>query len=433
MFSISLPLTTWVAVKYFVPFYRRSTALSAYEHLEHRFGAWARNYAVLCYLLTQLARMGAIMYLLALALAPLTGLSIPALIIVTGILVIVYTLFGGMEAVIWTDVMQSIVFILGAAACLAVLLFAMPNGPGQFFDLAAKNHKFSPGSFQLSLGSPTVWVVLLYGIFINLQNFGIDQNFVQRYQTAKSDAEANRSVWLGALLYLPISAVFLLIGTGLFAFYTARPDQLPASVAAKPDAVFPHFIVTQLPLGFTGLVLAAIFAAAQSTISSCINCSATLLLCDGYKRYLKPHATEPECMRVLRLASLATGLAGIGIALAMMSIRSALDAWWQLAGIFSGGMLGLFLLGLLSRQASNRAAAAGVTAGVLVIFWMTMRPHLNGQWAWLRSPFHEFMIVVIGTLAVLFVGLLAGRLLTPRLTPAPITAAINPSTPAKLK
>ncbi|MCX7826489.1 MAG: sodium:solute symporter [Verrucomicrobiae bacterium] len=411
VFSLAIPITTWAAVRWFVPFYRRSGEVSAYHHLEQRFGVWARTYAVICYLLTQLARMGTIMYLLALAMAPLTGWSVPALILVTGVVVIAYTLFGGMEAVIWTEVVQSIVFIVGALACVLILLAGMPEGPGQLFRIAIERDKFSLGSFAPALDQSTFWVVLIYGIVINLQNFGIDQSYVQRYATARTDRDAARSVWLGAFLYLPISAVFFFIGTGLFAFYTARPELLPASVnaAAKPDAVFPHFIVTQLPVGLTGLVIAAIFAAAQSTIASSINCSATLILCDLYKRYLRPAAGEREAMRVLWIASLAVGALGTGMALAMMRIKSALDAWWELASIFGGGMLGLFLLGMISRRANNPAAITGVLVGILVIVWMTFSPKWTGALEPFRSPFHSFLVIVIGTLTILLVGLLVSR------------------------
>lgn len=412
VFSLSLPLAAWLAARHFVPFYRRSGELSAYEHLERRFGAWARTYAVLCYLLTQIARMGTIMYLLALALAPLLGWSLSALILLTSGLVITYTLFGGMEAVIWTDVMQSLVFIMGAVACVVILCFGMPAGPGQLFEIARAHDKFSLGGWSLDLGQPTFWVVLTYGVFINLQNFGIDQTFVQRYHTARSERAAARSVWTGALLYLPISAVFLFIGTGLFAFYTARPELLPAAVAAKGDAVFPHFIVTQLPVGLTGLVIAAIFAAAQSTLSSSMNCSATLVLCDVYKRYFRPDVTETDSLRVLRTTTLIVGLLGTGAALAMMRIKTALDVWWDWAGILGGGMLGLFLLGLVSRHARNADAAVGVVAGVLVIVWMTLST--KAGWpealAAFKSPFHGFLTIVFGTASILVLGLLLGRL-----------------------
>lgn len=411
VFSLSIPLAAWLAVRYFVPFYRSSAEVSAYQHLEHRFGPWARTYAVVCYLLTQIARMGTIMYLLALALAPLTGWSLPVLILMTSVSVMVYTFFGGMEAVIWTEVIQSVVFIVGAGACLLVLFLGMPAGPMQFFALAGEHDKFSFGSWGPGLGEATVWVVLVYGVVINLQNFGIDQSYVQRYHAAKSPREAGRSVWTGALLYLPVSGVFLLIGTGLFAFYTARPELLPAGAAEKPDSVFPHFIVTQLPTGLTGLVIAAIFAAAQSTISSSMNCCATLVLCDLYRRYLRPGAGDAEALRVLRVTTVVVGLLGTGAAFAMMRIKSALDVWWEWAGIFSGGMLGLFLLGLISRRARNADAAVGVVCGVLVILWMTLSTKAGwpAALADFRSPFHSFLTTVFGTAAILLIGLLLSR------------------------
>lgn len=411
VFSLSIPLTAWLAVRFFVPFYRRGETVSAYEHLERRFGPWARTYAVVCYLLTQLARTATILYLLALTLAPLTGWSVTAIILVAGVLVVVYTLFGGMEAVIWTDVVQSVVLIGGAATCLALLLTGLPDGPGQLVRIASEHHKFSLGSFGPSLGESTFWVVLIYGLCINLQNFGIDQSYVQRYFTARTDREAARSVWLGALLYVPISAVFLLIGTGLFAFYTVRPDRLPAGIdpQRQPDAVFPHFIVAELPAGVTGLVLAAIFAAAQSTVSSSINSSATLILCDLYKRYWRPDAGEAESMRVLRTATLLVGCAGTAAALAMMQARNVLDIWWQMAGLFSGGMLGLFLLGMLSRRAGSGAALTGVAAGLLAIVWMTLSPRWPGLLEGLRSPLHNLLTVAVGTLVLLTTGLLVAH------------------------
>jgi solute:Na+ symporter, SSS family len=412
VFSLSLPVTAWVAVRWFVPFYRRSGEVSAYHHLEHRFGPWARTYAVLCYVLTQIARMGTILYLLALALSPLTGWSMVTLILVASVLVIVYTLAGGMEAVIWTDVVQSIVLVGGALVCVGILVFGMPAGPAQVFTIGWEQGKFGLGSFGGSLAESTFWVVLVYGLFINLQNFGIDQSYVQRYLTARSDRAAARSVWGGALLYLPVSALFLFIGTALFAFYTVQPELLPAGLdpMEKPDAVFPHFIVTQLPVGLTGLVVAAIFAAAQSTLSSSVNCSATLILRDGYQRYLRPRADERECMLALRLASLVVGMSGTFAALAMLQVRTALDAWWQLASIFSGGMLGLFLLGQIGRHARNPEAVIGVILGVLVIVWMTFSPAWTGPLAPYRSPFHSFLVVVGGTLTILLVGLLLSRI-----------------------
>jgi SSS family solute:Na+ symporter len=217
VFGLSLPIAAAIAVRYFIPLYRSSEEVSAYYHLEKRFGPWARLYALICYLLSQLARIGAILYLVALALAPLTGWDVKTIILLTGLLVTIYTLLGGIEAVIWTDVVQSLVLIFGACLCAALLLAGMPEGPGQLFQIANENKKFSFGSFNLAPGTlalpqPTFWMVLVYGIFINVQNFGIDQSFVQRYITAKSDHDAKFSVWLAAVMFPVISAIFFSSG-----------------------------------------------------------------------------------------------------------------------------------------------------------------------------------------------------------------------------
>ncbi len=412
VFSLSLPPATWIAVRWFLPYYRASGEVSAYSHLEHRFGPWARLYAGLCYLLTQLARIGSVTFLMALPLSVLLEWDIRLVILLTGISVVVYTMMGGIIAVIWTDAIQSLVLMGGAGVCLLIMVLGLPEGPGQLFALAAAEHKFSLGSYGASLAEPTFWVVLVYGFTINLQNFGIDQNYVQRYVAARSDVEARKSVWLGGLLYVPVSAVFVFLGTALFAFYTAQPDLLPEAYRAEgmADRVFPYFIVTQLPPGVTGLLIAAIFAAAMSTISTSLNSSATLLLTDFYTRYLRPAASERESMRVLQIGTLVWGLLGTGIALAMINVQAALDAWWTLSGIFAGGMVGLFLLGMISRRAGNPAAATGVLLGVLVIVWMTLSPDCETLPEPLRSPLHSFLTIVVGTLTILLVGLLVSRL-----------------------
>ncbi len=411
VFSLATPIAALVAVLWFVPFYRRAGLVSAYQHLETRFGPWARSYAVFCYLLTQMARTGTIVYLLAKAAAPLLGQEIATIIVVTGVLMTVYTMLGGMEAVIWVGVVNSFVLLAGPLVCLATLLLAMPEGPSQIFRVAAEHDKFSLGSFGSSLSESTFWVVLAYGLVMNLGNFSVDQGYVQRYITARSDRAAAQSVWLGAILYVPVAALFFFIGTGLFALYTVRPELLPATLDATnhPDSVFPHFIVHQLPVGLSGLVIAAIFAAAMDPS---LNSMATLTLYDVYKRYFRPQAGERESMRVLRLATLGWGALSTVVALAMMEVKSVLDVWWDLAGIFSGGLLGLFLLGLISRRAGNFAAITSVTLGVLVILWLTFSPseHWPESLAPLRSPFHNLLVTVIGTLTVLVTGFLLARL-----------------------
>ena len=410
VFSLSLPFAAWVAVKWFVPFYRRTGEISAYHHLEKRFGPWARTYALGCYLLTQLARVGTILFGVSLGLSALTGWSVPVIIIAGGIAVTAYTLLGGIAAVIWTDVIQSLVLLVGALVIAGLLLANHPHGPGEALHIAANEGKFSLGSFGLDLTQSTFWVVFLYGVFINLNNFGIDQSFVQRYHAARDEKAAARSVWTGALLYVPVAALFFLIGSLLFSYYHASPELLKPLVAQYPDGhadkVLPHFIATQLPPGAAGLLIAAIFAAAMSSIDTSLNSAATVTLKDFVQRHLNRGQTESDALRILRTATLVWGVLGTGVALAMIGQKSLLDAWWKLSGIFAGGMLGLFLLGLISRRANNAGALAGVIVGVLIICWMTFPDQLPQA---LRSPFHAHMITVIGTLTIFGVGVACSR------------------------
>jgi solute:Na+ symporter, SSS family len=408
VFSLSIPLAAWIGVRWFLPFYRHGGHISAYSHLEERFGKWARIYASACYLLTQVARIGVVTYLTALPMHVLLGWDIRLIILVTGLATTLYTFVGGIVGVIWTDAIQTVILMVGALVCAVLMLLGLPEGPGQVFTLAAEHQKFSLGSFALNLSEPTFWVVLVYGVVINLQNFGVDQNYVQRYHTSKSDAEARKSIWVGSLLYVPLSALFFFIGTALFAYYATHPEALPEVYRdpARSDSVFPWFIVSVLPPGVTGLLVASIFAAAMSTISSSLNSTATIVLNDYYLRFFRPDAEEKPKMRMLYGTTIIMGVLGTGIALAMINVRSALDTWWTLAGIFGGGMLGLFLLGFLARSAGKAAGLTAVSIGVLVILWMSLSPKWGGALAAWRSPFHSFLTIVFGTAALLLAGLL---------------------------
>ncbi|WP_423127076.1 sodium:solute symporter [Gaoshiqia sp. Z1-71] len=414
VFSLSIPVASILAVKFFIPLYRGIGSISAYNYLEIRFGVWARIYASACYMLTQLMRTGAILLLLALPLNALFGWNVKTIIIVTGIAVTVYSMLGGIQAVIWTDAIQGIILIAGALVCALALTFSMPEGPGQLLEIASANHKFSLGSFGASLTDSTFWVVLIYGLFINLQNYGIDQNYIQRYMTTSSDREAKSSALFGSLLYVPVSAVFFYIGTALFSYYTAQAGLLPDELrmAGAGDKVFPHYIVNGLPAGITGLLIAAIFSAGMSTVSTSINSTATIVLSDYYRRYFNKNATEKSSMKTLYISSFIFGFLGILVALTLVGVESVLDAWWALASIFSGGMLGLFLLGYLSKKVRNIDAAIGVIIGALLIIWMSISPVFfnNGGLPAFRSPFHSNLTIVFGTLAISLTGFLLAKL-----------------------
>ncbi len=408
VFSLSIPIAVIFTIKFFIPLYRGIGSISAYYYLEQRFGIWARIYASICYVLTQVMRTGAILMLLALPLNALFGWNIKTIIIITGLTVMLYSIMGGIRAVIWTDAIQALILITGAVVCAIILTFSMPEGPRQLFEIASANNKFSLGSFGASLQESTFWVVLIYGLFINLQNYGIDQNYIQRYLTTGTDREARSSALLGSLLYIPVSLLFFYIGTALFSYYTIQPELLAGNIKDTGDMIFPHFIVTGLPAGITGLLIASIFAAGMSTVSTSLNSTATIFLTDYYKRFINKNAGERSSMKVLYISSLIIGTTGIIVALALIGVESALDAWWSLASIFSGGMLGLFLLGYISKRAGKIEAIIGVITGVLLIIWMSLSPLVftEGKGVAFKSPFHTNLTIVFGTMTIFLVGFL---------------------------
>ena len=435
VFSLAMPFAAWIASKYFVPFYRRTGEVSAYTHLEKRFGPWARTYAVACFLLTQLARMGSIFFGIALSLQALTGYHMQSIMIVVGTCIIIYTVLGGIEAVIWTEVVQAVIKTLGAFLILYLIIKNMPGGASQIIAIGEADHKFSFGSFSPNVRESTFWVVLFYGFFINLNNFGIDQNYVQRYHTAKNSKEASRSLWICVLFYVPISLLFFVIGSSLYAYYKVNPDliisvkhqvameRLPVNSSTKiikstmdalvpadyGDKIMPHFMVTEIPTGLVGLIISAIMSAAMSTISSGMNASATVFSIDVYKRYINPGMDDKQLMKVLYISTAIFGVMGMCTGVAMIGIKSILDIWWQLSGIFSGGMLGLFLLGMISKKTGNAEALTATVIGVVVILWMTFSGSIPTDYAFLRSMFHSNMIVVVGTLVIFLIGLLLSR------------------------
>ena len=432
VFSISMPFAAWVASKYFVTFYRKTGEISAYTNLEKRFGPWARTYAVVCFLLTQFARMGSVFFGMALTLQALLGFSMSSIMIVMGICIIIYTVLGGIEAVIWTEVVQGVLKTLGALLILFLIIWEIPGGVSAIYDIAKSEHKFSLGDTAFNFKESSFWVVLFYGFFINLNNFGMDQNYVQRYHTANSDQQARKSVWLSVFIYVPASLLFFIIGTSLFAYYQTNPaiaDSLKHGLAIqklgenasalditnymqqlKPadyaDKVMPHFMVNKVPTVCLGLLVAAILSAAMSTISSGMNASATVFTKDIYSRYFSKQLSDKKEFVILYTATIVVGVIGLLVGLSMIGIKSILDVWWELSGIFAGGMLGLFLLGLISKQTKNAEALIAVIIGVIVIIWFSFSDKLSPDLSYLKIALHKNMIIVVGTLTIFLTGLL---------------------------
>ncbi len=399
VFSLSIPLASIMAIKFFVPIYRGMKSTSAYFYLEKRFGLWARVYASLCYILTQIVRVGTILYLLAISLNFILGWKINLVIVLTGFFVLLYSLLGGITAVLWTDAIQGIILIVGAIICLILIHLKMPDGPAQIYDVAFNDNKFSLGSFSSSLTESTFWVVFIYGVFINLQNYGVDQNYIQRYLISDSDKKAKTSALMGGLLYIPVSAFFLLIGTSLYAYFSILGG-LPEEYQIMTDKVFPFFIVNHIPVGVSGLLIASIFAAGMSTISTSFNSSSTILLEDYYNRLFRKNKSERNSMIFLYTSSLIIAILSICVALAMVNAKSVLDIWWKYASILSGGMLGLFLLGVFTKT-DNRSGVVGLFSGIIMIIFLTIYPIINQTEEGLAHP---YLTIVLGTITIFLTG-----------------------------
>ncbi len=406
LFSLTLPFAALIATLYFIPLYRKRVKVSAFEYMEQRFGGWARVYSSVSFMFGETTRFGMILFLLSLPLHNITGWSYVSIIVVCGVTVIFYTMIGGIEAVVWTDVVQVIILFGGALATIAFICIGMPEGPRQIFTIAAENHKFSLGNWDFDLIRSTAWTVVLYGIMENLRNFGVDQNNVQRYQTTRSVKDASRSLWTAALGYIPVSLIFLFIGTALYAYYSVHADQLPAELKASlmGDKIFPYFIATQLPVGLRGLVIAAIFAAAQSTLSSSLNCLSSLTYYDFYKRYFNAGADDKLSMKLLHRYTIVWGVIGTLTGLALIKVKVALEAGWQFGGIAGGGVIGLFILGVAFPYVKRWPAIVAVIASVISIAWATFARNLPEPLQWLECHWHTRLIGIIGTVTLLVVG-----------------------------
>ena len=402
--SITVPLATLVAALWFVPFYRRATSVSAYSFLEKRFGPWARIYASSCFLLVQSARSGIILLLLAILVNQLLGFSYESIILVTGLATLVYSMMGGLAAVVWVDAVQSLVLIGGTIVCVASLILFTPDVAGNV-QAAWDAGKMSLGSMDIKdWGSNTFWVLFVYGICVNLQNFGVDQCYTQRYIAAKDTKAAVRSICGSACLYVTVTLLFSAIGTLLW-MYNHATGAVPEGM--KAAEVFPWFIMSKLPTGVSGLLVAAIIAAAMSTLSTTLNSGSTVLLEDYWKRFFASKGNGRTDILFLRGATVALALVSIATALSIVWIwgkdnTTVLGMWYVLQGVFSGGMLGLFLIGAFAKRTSSTHAVVATVCGFLALLWVVFgQKVLPLPW-----PIHVNMSLVFGTLAIVVVGFL---------------------------
>ena len=397
-----------------IPFFRHAVGMSVYEYFERRFGYGVRAYSAFAFTMGHFSKMGFVYYTLALTITGMTGWNIYLVMLITGAVTIYYTVIGGMEAVIWTDVIQGFVKVFGVVVCLGWLWIHMPGGIGHAFHLAAEAHKFSLGSTHFDLASKrNLWVLSLYGFFWYLQKYTSDQTLVQRYLVAKTDRDALKGVALGAILCIPAWALFMLIGTLVWAYYKQSGTVFPAFID-KADKVFPYFLSTKIPDGLAGLFMAALLSASMSMLSSDLNCLALVGVEDYYRR-LRPFATDRQRLTMGKtLIAVAGTLAVIVAVIIAWKSARVLSFYFTVSSIVAGGLAGLFLLAFLSPRASRKGAWIGIVACLLFTTYATLTkgasPVVN--LGTLNFPWAGVMIGVVGHVVLLFGGLI-GSLLYP--------------------
>ncbi len=411
--GLMVPVVLLFMVWFIVPLYRDVIGLSTYEYFEKRFGLFARMYSSIAFVLTHFSKMGTVFFLLALALSNMTGANTFLIIWVIGFVVISITLIGGIEAVIWADVIQGFLLIVGGIVSFLLLLFALKGGPAEVWHIAQANGKTGFGPYDFNFKKLTFIVMALNGVFYAIQKYGTDQTMVQRYLTAKSDKSAIRATLLGVSLTVPLWILFMFIGTALFVFYKQNP--LPAGT--RPDAVFPYFIMTNLPPGIVGLILAALISAAISSLGSDLNCLGAVGVEDFYKK-LRPKSTDLQNLRAGRLIVVFGGIGAVLIATLylMAGDEGVLGIVFTLYAIFSGGIAGIFLLGLFSSRANKQGLLIGVIACVLFTAYAFLSStkiglgkdkHVLLDMGKYGFKQHKYMLGVYSHLIVIGVGYLA--------------------------
>ena len=410
MVPIVLVCVIWVIV----PLFRKVIRLSTYEYFERRFGVFARMYSSIAFILTHFSKMGTVLYLVSLALATLTGLDVTTYILMLSIIIILLTLLGGIEAVIWMDVIQGFLLIGGGILCAGILLFNYEGGAGAMISEAVSMKKIDFGPYDFSFTKLTFWVLVVNGIFYALQKYGTDQTIVQRYLAAKNDKDAKKAAYIGVLASVPVWALFMLIGSLLFVFYNSAGATLPEGITA--DQAFTYFIGTELPVGAVGLVLAALIAAAVSSLDSDMNCLAAIGVEDFYQRF-KPQCSDKDRLLVGRLLVLFSGLAMSAVALLYHAWQGegVLGVVFELYAIFSAGIVGIFLLGLFSRRANKQGLYVGLAVcvaftGYAVLTTTKIDGSVILDLGSLNFPHHKYMLGVYSHLIVLVVGYFASFL-----------------------
>lgn len=362
--GLMVPVVLLGTIWFIVPLYRKVIGLSTYEYFEKRFGIFARYYSSSSFVLRQFAGMGTVLYLIAVAISKLSNIDSFLILIIVGSILTIVNLKGGIQAVIWLDVFQGFMLFASGIICLLVLVFSVKGGAKEIIEIASANDRTGFGPYDADLTQLTLLVMVINGAFYAIQKYGTDQTVVQRYLTARTDKSAIRASLLGISLTVPIWTIFMLIGTALFAFY----QQNPLPEGTKAEAVFPYFMMTELPTGVIGFIVAALISAAICSLSADLNSMAAVGVQDYYKK-IKPNRPDKEYLVAGKLIVVVSGILSMAIGALYLYLgnEGVLGVIFTIYAIFSGGIVGIFLLGVLSARANRQ----GVNIGIIVCILFT--------------------------------------------------------------
>jgi SSS family solute:Na+ symporter len=363
---LTLPVGVFVVGRWILPIFRRGRITSVFEYLEGRFGPRTRLYGASVFLIAQAMRISIFQYLVALLVHRLTAY---------------YTVVGDIEAVIWTDFVQSVILTAGGLLILGVIIAKLPGGLGQLLSVAASDGKFMlgdldladgklhPAPWGLALSHKTVLMLVLVGVFQWLGEYTTNQEVVQKYCAARSTKDARAAMWISCWTCVPTWGYFLFLGTGLYVFYKVFPDPQVAEMlsgARKAEEVLPHFVSTQLPAGLSGIVVAAVLAAAMSSMSSAMNSMSAVFITDIYRRHLATSRDDRHYVRVAKFSTLVSSAIMIGGAFVLVrsETKTLQHFYVEFTSIIAGGLLGLYLLGLLTTRGDGRSVGLGIAFAV---------------------------------------------------------------------
>ncbi|MBI2425057.1 MAG: sodium/solute symporter [Candidatus Hydrogenedentes bacterium] len=366
-----------IVVYAYIGRFRAQPITTAYEFLENRFHLSVRIYGSIVFALFQIGRMSIILFLPAIALSTATGLSKYDCIVVMGVVTTFYTVIGGIEAVIWTDVLQSFVLVAGALLGMYFVFHGIEQDLAGALSTAYEAGKFHTFNWSLDLTTTTVWVLVAGQSFAMLYPYTADQTMVQRYLTTATHKEAAKAVWTNAAMTLPMSLLFFGLGSALWVYFKEHPQYLDPGL--QNDAILPLFIVEVFPSGLKGIIIAGVFAAAMSSLDSSMNSLSTVFVHDYYRRF-RPGITDRHALWVARISTLLLGIFATGCAMYVAKINATalFDSYLKMLGFVGGGLSGVMALGVFVRRANTAGALAGATVSAVVVYAIANYTPING-------------------------------------------------------